>query len=146
MDPVSRILVTDDHAGFRKRVVEIVAKTWPQVEVDEAADGKQALALVEWRSYSVVLLDISMPGMGGLEVLREMKRLRPEVPVVILSMHSEEQYAELAFRVGAKGYLTKDRATGELARAIQVAMCGNGIDALPSGDTTRGNGTVRRKL
>jgi two-component system invasion response regulator UvrY len=124
VEPVSRILVTDDHEVFRKRVVEIITNTWPQIVVDETTEGQHAVALAERQRYSVVLLDLSMPGMGGLEVLREMKSLRPEVPVLILSMHSAEQYAESAFRAGADGYLTKDRAAGELTRAIQVAMAG----------------------
>jgi len=85
---------------------------------------RKALALMEKGSYALVLLDISMPGRGGLEVLKEVKRLHPGVPVLILSMHPEEEYAVRAFRAGASGYLTKDRAADELVQAVRTVLAG----------------------
>ena len=91
-----RILVVDDHAVFRRRVVQAIAKSFPGATVDEAANGQQALTLVGTRRYALVLLDITMPGRGGLEVLREMKCHCRGVPVLMLSMHPEGEYADSA--------------------------------------------------
>jgi len=119
-----RILIADDHDVVRKGLIQILAKSFPGTDVDEAADGRQALALAEKGSYALVLLDISMPGRGGLEVLKEVKRQRPGVPVLVLSMHPEEEYAVRAFRAGASGYLTKDSAAEELVRAVRTVLAG----------------------
>ena len=119
-----RILIADDHDVVRKGLIQILAKSFPGTDVDEAADGRQALALAEKGNYALVLLDISMPGRGGLEVLKEVKRHRPGVPVLILSMHPEEEYAVRAFRAGASGYLTKDSATEELVQAVRMVLAG----------------------
>ena len=119
-----RILIADDHDVVRKGLIQILAKSFPGTDVDEAADGRQALALAEKGNYALVLLDISMPGRGGLEVLKEVKRHRPGVPVLILSMHPEEEYAVRAFRAGASGYLTKDSAAEELVQAVRTVLAG----------------------
>jgi len=119
-----RVLIADDHDVVRKGLILILAKSFPGIDVEEAADGRQALALMEKGSYALVLLDISMPGRGGLEVLKEIKRLRPGVPVLILSMHPEEEYAVRAFRAGASGYLTKDSAADELVQAVRTVLAG----------------------
>jgi len=119
-----RILIADDHDVVRKGLIQILAKSFPGTDVDEAADGRQALALAEKGNYALVLLDISMPGRGGLEVLKEVKRHRPGVPVLILSMHPEEEYAVRAFRAGASGYLTKDSAAEELVQAVRMVLAG----------------------
>ena len=119
-----RVLIADDHDVVRKGLIQILAKSFPGTDVDEAADGRQALALAEKGSYALVLLDISMPGRGGLEVLKEVKRQRPGVPVLVLSMHPEEEYAVRAFRAGASGYLTKDSAAEELVRAVRTVLAG----------------------
>jgi len=119
-----RVLIADDHDVVRKGLIQILAKSFPGTDVDEAADGRHALAMAEKGSYALVLLDISMPGRGGLEVLKEIKRLHPGVPVLILSMHPEEEYAVRAFRAGASGYLTKDSAADELVQAIRTILAG----------------------
>jgi len=119
-----RVLIADDHDVVRKGLILILAKSFPGIDVEEAADGRQALALMEKGSYALVLLDISMPGRGGLEVLKEVKRLHPGVPVLILSMHPEEEYAVRAFRAGASGYLTKDSAADELVQAVRTVLAG----------------------
>jgi two-component system invasion response regulator UvrY len=132
---VPRILVVDDHAVFRRRVIRALAESFPRTDVDEATDGRQALALVKKGTYAVVLLDISMPDKGGLEVLREIRSRHPRLPVLILTMHPEEAYAARAFRSGATGYLNKGRAAEELAGAIRTVMAGaRYASASPKGD------------
>ena len=119
-----RVLIADDHDVVRKGLILILEKSFPGIDVEEAADGRKALALMEKGSYALVLLDISMPGRSGLEVLKEVKRLHPGVPVLILSMHPEEEYAVRAFRAGASGYLTKDSAADELVQAVRTVLAG----------------------
>ena len=91
---------------------------------DEAGNGQEALAKIRGGEFDVVLLDISMPGRSGLEILKEIKAERPKLPVLILSMHAEEQYAVRALRAGASGYLTKASAPDELIGAIRKVSCG----------------------
>jgi len=135
---VPRILVVDDHAIFRRRVVQAIAKSFPGATVDEAANGQQALTLAGTRRYALVLLDITMPGRGGLEVLREMNCHCRGVPVLMLSMHPEGEYADSAFQAGASGYLNKDSAPEELAGAIRTVMAGRRYASAPQeGDNDR---------
>jgi DNA-binding NarL/FixJ family response regulator len=90
----------------------------------EAANGREALEQIRLHAFDCVLLDISLPGRSGLEVLKEIKAERPRLPVLILSMHAEEQYAVRALKAGASGYLTKSSAPDELIGAIRKAACG----------------------
>ncbi len=92
--------------------------------VDEAENGQEVLNKVKKNEYGVILLDISMPGRSGLDTLKILKNERPEIPVLILSMHPEEQYAIRALRAGASGYLTKNSAPGELITAIRKVYAG----------------------
>jgi len=119
-----RLLIADDHEVVRKGLIQILARSFPEAVVDEAGDGRSALSLAENGTHALILLDISMPGRGGLDVLKDIKRLRPRVPVLILSMHPEEEYALRAFRAGASGYLTKDSAADELVRAVRAVLGG----------------------
>jgi len=136
--PVSRVLVVDNHAIFRKRVVDVVAESIPGASVDEAVDGGEALAKVKQARYKLVLLDISTPAREGLEVLGEIRSHHPKLPVLILSMHPEEEYAALAFRAGASGFVRKARAAEELAGAIRTVMAGGRfMSALLEGNTER---------
>ncbi len=113
-----RILIADDHAIVRAGLKQLVAAS-PNITVAaEASTGPEALHLIRTQSFDVVLLDISMPGRGGLEVLSEIKKEYPRLPVLILSMHPEEQYAMRALKGGASGYITKDTAPEELVAAI----------------------------
>ena len=118
------ILIAYDHEVVRKGLIQILAKSVPGISVDEAEDGQEALAKVQKARYALVLLDISMPGPGGLEVLKEIRNRRPGVPVLILSMHAEEEYAVRAFRAGASGYVTKDSAAEELVGAVRKVLAG----------------------
>jgi two-component system invasion response regulator UvrY len=117
-----RVLVADDHAIVRRGLVQILGEAPDIVVVGEASTGRQVLEVVRKDGYDVLVLDIAMPEGGGLEVLHQLRSLKPDLPVLILSMYSEKQYAERTLKAGAAGYLTKETAPGELVTAIrQVA-------------------------
>ena len=119
-----RILVADDHEVVRKGLVKVLADTLQPVRIDEAGNGQEAVNKVLKSGYDLAVLDIKMPGKSGLDVLKEIKQHRPKLPVVILSMHPEEQFAVRAIRAGASGYLTKECAGDELVLAIRKALKG----------------------
>jgi two-component system invasion response regulator UvrY len=119
-----RIMVADDHAIVRKGLKEILAETSDMVVGGEAADGKEVLEQVRKDNWDVVLLDIAMPGRGGLDILKQLRGERPELPVLMLSMYPEEQYAVRALKAGACGYLTKASAPEELIAAIRKVSQG----------------------
>lgn len=119
-----RILVADDHAVVRQGVKQILADVEDMTVKDEAQNGTETLKKVTEQDFDVVLLDISMPGRSGLEVLEDIKARHPKLPVLILSMHPEEQYAVRALKAGAAGYLTKASAPQELIGAIRKAAGG----------------------
>lgn len=119
-----RILVVDDHPIVRRGLRQIIAEISDMVVADEASNGWEALSNVRTSHYDVVLLDISMPGISGLDILRQLKSERPELPILILSIHPEEQYAVRTLRTGASGYLTKESAPDELVAAIRKVSTG----------------------
>ena len=119
-----RILVADDHEVVRKGLMKVLAETLQPLKVDEARNGQEAMAKVLKSEYDLVVLDMKMPGKSGLDVLKELKQHRPKLPVLILSMLPEEQFAIRAIRAGASGYLTKDAAGDELVLAIRKALKG----------------------
>ncbi|HPI92945.1 MAG TPA: response regulator transcription factor [Deltaproteobacteria bacterium] len=119
-----RILVADDHIVVREGVKQILSNLEDIVVEDEAGNGQDTLEKVLRGNFDVVLLDISMPGRGGLETLEDILKARPRLPVLILSMHPEEQYAVRALRSGASGYLTKSSAPHELICAIRKVSRG----------------------
>ena len=119
-----KILVADDHEVVRKGLMKVLAESLQPIKVEEARNGQEAVSKV-WKSeYDLVVLDIKMPGKNGLDALKEIKQHRPKLPVVILSMHPEEQFAIRAIRAGASGYLTKECAGDELVLAIRKALKG----------------------
>ena len=111
-----RILTIDDHEVVRRGIKEMF--TEESATFGEARSGAEALALVRKQHWDIAVLDISLGGRSGLEVLTEIKQLRPRMPVLILSMHAEEQYAVRAFKTGASGYINKASSGEELRRAI----------------------------
>jgi DNA-binding NarL/FixJ family response regulator len=119
-----RILIADDHPIVRQGLRQIIAETSDMAVADEASNGWEVLSKVRAGYYDVVLLDISMPGRSGVDILKELKNERPGLPVLILSIHPEEQYAVRAFRTGASGYLTKESAPDELVAAIRTVSKG----------------------
>lgn len=114
-----RVLLADDHAMVRAGLKEILETTGDIVVVAEATNGHEALEKVRGTDCDVVVLDMSMPGRSGIELIRLVKAQRPKVRVLVLSMHSEEQYAVRAVKAGASGYLTKESAADELVAAIR---------------------------
>ena len=119
-----RILVADDHAVVRQGVIQILADVPDMLVKDEAQNGTETMDKILKYEYDVILLDISMPGRSGLEILEDIKAQRPKLSVLILSMHPEEQYAVRALRAGASGYLTKASAPQELIGAIRKVAGG----------------------
>jgi DNA-binding NarL/FixJ family response regulator len=122
-----RVLIADDHAVLRmglKQLVSDECAQYDQVEFGEAQNGQEVLELARTQEWDIVLLDISMPGRDGLDVLRELKHERPNLPILVLSMHPEDQYAVRALKMGAAGYMTKESAPEELAKAIEKIMGG----------------------
>jgi DNA-binding NarL/FixJ family response regulator len=119
-----RILVADDHAVVRAGIKQLVAD-YPGITVaGEARSGQEVLDNVSKNQYDVVLLDISMPDITGLDILKELKSRKPSLPVLMLTIHPEEQYAVRAFRAGASGYLTKGCTPDELIGALDRVSCG----------------------
>ncbi len=119
-----RVLVADDHTIVREGLKQILAETEDMVVVDEASNGQEVLDKSVKADPDVVLLDISMPGRSGLDILKQLKTDRPKVAVLVLSMYSEEQYALRALKAGASGYLTKESAPDRLIEAIRKVSGG----------------------
>ena len=119
-----RILIADDHPIFRAGLKEILAKDADVESIGEADNGHKALELARKQRWDVVVLDITMPGKDGLEVLQELRRERPKLPVLVLSAHSEDQLALRLLKAGAAGYLTKDKAPKVLLSAMRKVLGG----------------------
>ena len=119
-----KILIADDHAIVREGVKQIVKKLPEVTLIDEASDGNEALKMIKKVGYDLAILDISMPGLSGLDILRCMCEKNIKTRVLILSFHPQEQYAIRAFKLGASGYLSKDSAYEELAAAIHKIAAG----------------------
>lgn len=121
---MKRILIVDDHEVVREGVKRIFDEQPGAVVYGQAGSPAEALNLAREHEWDVVLLDLSLGGRSGLEVLKELKQIRPRLPVLILSMHSEEQYARRSFKAGAAGYITKDSPRAELVNAINRVIEG----------------------
>jgi len=119
-----RVLLADDHKIVRDGLRGILARTQDIEVAAEAADGDQALALVRTGAYDVVVLDMSMPGLSGIDLIKRLAIERPTLRMLVLSMHGEEQYAARALKAGAAGYLNKDSAADLLVNAIRKIAAG----------------------
>jgi DNA-binding NarL/FixJ family response regulator len=119
-----RFLIVDDHPVVRRGIRDALQAAFPGAEFAEAATAAEALRHISRRPCDAVLLDITLPGRSGLDVLREAKSIRPDLPIVVLTMHSEGELAVRALREGADAYLTKDTAEEELAQAVRRALAG----------------------
>jgi len=119
------VLIADDHAIVRKGLIQILQDAPDGFEVDEASSGQEVLEKIEDKQYDVIVLDITMPGRSGLDVLAQVKLQYPELPVLILSMHPEDQYAVRVLKAGASGYLIKDSAPSELIQAVRKIASGS---------------------
>jgi DNA-binding NarL/FixJ family response regulator len=124
VDTRQGLLLVDDHTIVReglRRILEAVSHEW---QITEAGGGFQALECLKRAPFRVAIVDLSMPGMSGLELIKRIKSEFPGVVVLVLSMHAEEQYALRAFRAGANGYVTKDSASAELVAAVRKVAAG----------------------
>lgn len=119
-----RVLLADDHTIVRAGVKELLADTGDIAVTGEAATGQEVLANVRDHDYDVLVLDMSMPGRGGIDLIKQVKGERPKLRILVLSMHSEAQYAVRALKAGASGYLTKDGAADQLVAAIRRIASG----------------------
>jgi two-component system invasion response regulator UvrY len=119
-----RALIADDHAVVRQGLKQILGDTPEMVVAGEATTGQEVLDKIRAETWDVVVLDISMPDRSGLDVLKQLRSERPKLPVLVLSMHSEDQYAVRVLKAGASGYLTKDSAPDELVKAIRKVVSG----------------------
>ena len=119
-----RILIVDDHAVVRDGIKKIFSEQSVEAYFGDADAEREAVKLVTEGNWDAVVLDISLGARNGLDLLKELKQVRPELPVLVLSMHSEEQYARRAFKAGAAGYITKDTSRAELIRAISKVVGG----------------------
>jgi DNA-binding NarL/FixJ family response regulator len=121
---VIKLLIADDHAIFREGLKHILEEHPDILVADEAGNGQEVLDYIWKNEYDMILLDIGMPGMPALEVLKQVKNERPRLPVLVLSMYPEDQYAVRFIRAGASGYLTKESAPEELITAIRKITAG----------------------
>ena len=119
-----KILIADDHAVVREGLKQILTGVSGVTEIDGVADGNELMEKIKENDYDVVVLDISMPGKSGLEVLKELKIVKPKLPVLMLSIYPEGQYAVRVLKAGASGYLTKDSASEELVTAVEKIFSG----------------------
>jgi DNA-binding NarL/FixJ family response regulator len=119
-----KILVIDDHEIVRRGVKQIIEESFLYVEVGEAETSQKAIAAVQQEPWDLAIVDISLPDQSGLALLSELHSIAPRLPLMVLSLHPEEQYAVRAFRAGAMAYLTKQTAPEELARAVKQVLTG----------------------
>jgi DNA-binding NarL/FixJ family response regulator len=119
-----RILIADDHSIVRKGVRQILSEGFPDADIEEVGDAESLIKKVIDKDWDVVLSDLSMPGRSGLDALPQIKQINPKLPVLIMSIHSEEHYAIRVLKAGASGYLSKDMAPEELVGAIKRVISG----------------------
>lgn len=119
-----KIIIADDHAVVRKGLSQLLLEIEDVTEVDEVSDGNSLLDKIKEHDYAAIVLDISMPGKSGLETLKDIKKIKPDIPVLVLSIYPENQYAERVLKAGASGYLTKDSATEDLEEAVKKILRG----------------------
>jgi DNA-binding NarL/FixJ family response regulator len=118
-----RVLIADDHAIVRKGLRQIAEESG-QISVGEASNGQEALDKLRQERWDALVLDINMPGRHGLDVLQAVRDIQPSLPVLVLSVHPEDQYAMRVLKAGASGYMNKDAAPDELVQAIQKVVAG----------------------
>ncbi|MEA2817749.1 MAG: two-component system, NarL family, invasion response regulator UvrY [Rhodospirillaceae bacterium] len=119
-----QILIVDDHAILRRGLQEILEREFRDVRIGGAGTAEEALTQLDSEKWDLVILDITMPGRSGVDVLRTLKAWRPKLPVLVLSMHPEDQYGKRVLRAGASGYMKKERAPEELIKAVRKLLSG----------------------
>jgi DNA-binding NarL/FixJ family response regulator len=127
-----KVLIADDHAIVRSGLKQILDETGGEIQVEgEAANGREVLEKIQAQDWDVLVLDITMPGRSGLDILKDIRQLKPKLPILILSMHAEEQFATRMLKAGASGYLNKEGAPDELVKAIRK-VCEGGKYVSPA--------------
>ncbi len=121
---ISRIILADDHSFIRLGLIQLLRDEYPAVAITEVADGASLVKEVSLHDWDLVISDLDMPGRNGLEALEQIKLMKPDLPVLILSIYPEDLYAIRAFKAGASGYLNKNSAPDELITAIQRISLG----------------------
>jgi DNA-binding NarL/FixJ family response regulator len=121
---MTRVLIADDHEIVRRGLRQLLTDAFPKVRIGEARNAAESLEAVDREEWDIVLLDIAMPGRSGLDVLAEIRRRHPKLPVLVLSASPEEDYALRSLKLGASGYLTKQSASDELLAAVRKALSG----------------------
>jgi len=121
---VIRVLIADDHAILRRGLREILMRELEGVVCGEAENAQQVLAQVQSQNWDLAIVDITMPGRSGLDVLRDLQRIQPGLAVLVLSMHPEDQYGKRVLKAGASGYMNKESAPEELIKAIRKVLAG----------------------
>ncbi|RYD79533.1 MAG: response regulator transcription factor, partial [Sphingobacteriales bacterium] len=119
-----RVLIADDHTVVRRGLKQILLEGFPTAQIEEVPDAEELIKRVMQAEWDVIISDLSMPGRSGLEALQQIKQVQPKLPVLILSIHPEEQYAIRVLKAGASGYLSKDSAPDELVTAVQRVLLG----------------------
>lgn len=122
---MSKLLLADDHSLFREGLKQILSKYEKFDVIDEASNSIEAIEKITHDDYDLIILDISMPGPGIFETINQIRSLKPELKILILSMHPEEQYAVRLMKLGAYGYVNKDSAADELVKAINIILTNN---------------------
>lgn len=121
---MSRILIADDHAIVRRGLKQIILEVYPFAEIGEVPDAEELIKKVIGENWDVVICDLNMPGRNGIDALKQIKHSFPKLPVLIMSMYPEDQYAIRAFKAGASGYLSKVSIHDDLVKAIQTVLKG----------------------
>ncbi len=124
MGDALHFILADDHAIIRRGLRQILRDEFESCQIAEARDAKSVLSLIAEKEHDLLICDISMPGTTGLELCKKVRQAKPGLPVLILSMHAEEQYAVRALKAGASGYLTKESAPDELIKAVRSVLIG----------------------
>ena len=119
-----KVLITDDHAVLRRGLKQILEDGFGKIQFGDAANAGEAIALVAREHWDLVVLDITMPGRSGLDALKEIKTIKPNMRVLVLSVHSEDQFAVRVLKAGASGFLNKDSAPEELVKAVRKVLGG----------------------
>ena len=132
-----RVLLVDDHPVIRQGIRRILTSAFTDLDVAEAETGEQAVALCETGVWDLVVLDLSLPGLSGLEVIRDVRQVQPQAPIIVVSVHPPHQFARRAMSVGAAAYLEKSAAPEEMVKAVTEVLAGRSY-ATPTSDSPRG--------
>lgn len=119
-----KVLIADDHSVVRRGLKQILLEGFPTAQIEEVPDAEELIKKVVQQPWDIIISDLSMPGRSGLEALQQIKQINPKLPVLILSIHPEDQYAIRVLKAGASGYLSKDSAPDELVNAVQKVLLG----------------------